>query len=130
MNQPAEVLAVFSQAPYVSLRTYRKSGIAVDTAIWCASAGEHLYGFSAGQAGKVKRIRNSSHSALAVCDVRGKVLGPWSDTQACVLEDENDTATALAALRDKYGWQMAIADIGAKLSGKFSKRAYLRMTIV
>ncbi len=130
MNERSEVFSAFSQAPYVSLRTYRKSGVAVDTAIWCAPAGEHLYGFSAGQAGKVKRIRNSSRSALAVCDVRGKILGAWSDTQTCLLEDENDAATALAALRAKYGWQMALADLGAKLSGKFSKRAYLRMTVV
>jgi len=38
-------------APYVSLRTYRKSGDTVDTPVWCAAGDDDaLYIFSAGQA--------------------------------------------------------------------------------
>ncbi len=32
--------------------------------------------------------------------------------------------------RDKYGWQMHLADLGAKLTGKFNNRAYIRIVLV
>ena len=117
-------------AAYVSLRTYRKTGAAVDTPVWCAPGDDDaLYIFSAGNAGKVKRLRNSSKAQLAVCDVRGKLLGEWVDADAEVITDEAAVSRALAALRSKYGWQMTLADVGAKLTGKFNKRAYIRVTL-
>jgi len=118
-------------ATYVSLRTYRKSGASVDTPVWCAPGDdEALYIFSAGSAGKVKRLRNSSQAQLAVCDVRGKLLGEWVDARAELITGEDAIHEALAALRAKYGWQMWLADVGAKLTGKFNKRAYIRATLV
>ena len=120
---------VCARAPYVSLRTFRKSGVPVDTPIWCASADGLIYAFSAGAAGKVKRIRNNGHSQICVCDMRGKVLGPWFNCVSEELKDPGQVEIALAALRNKYGWQMRLADWGAKLTGKFSKRAYMSITI-
>ncbi len=117
------------RARYTSLRTYRKSGDCVDTAVWSApgDAGA-LYVFSAGNAGKVKRLRHSSRSQLAICDVYGRVLGPWIDTQAELIFDDESIAHALRSLRNKYGWQMVLADLGARLTGKMAKRAYIRIT--
>ena len=123
-------MRALQSAAYVSLRTYRKSGATVDTPVWCAASDDALYVFSAGNAGKVKRLRNSNKAQLAVCDVRGKLLGEWVDAQAEVVTDSASIATALAALRTKYGWQMRLADLGAKLTGKFNKRAYIRIVLV
>lgn len=118
-------------APYVSLRTYRKSGAAVDTPVWCAPGDDGgLYIFSAGNAGKVKRLRNSGNAQLAVCDVRGKLLGEWVDAQAVVVTDQAAIDEALSTLRAKYGWQMWLADVGSRLTGKFNRRAYIRATLV
>ena len=118
-------------APYVNLRTFRKSGAAVDTPVWCAPGDDdELYIFSAGNAGKVKRLRNSDRAELAVCDVRGKLLGEWVHARAETVTDDAAVARALAALRAKYGWQMKLADLGAKLTGKFHRRAYIRATLV
>lgn len=116
-------------APYVSLRTYRKSGVAVDTPVWCAPHDDALYVFSAGHAGKVKRLRNNTQAQLAVCDMRGKLLGEWVNANAEVMA-QADAEPALGALRTKYGWQMRMADIGARLTGKFNKRAYIKITLV
>ena len=69
-------------APYVSLSTYRKTGAPVDTPVWCAADGDDFFVFSAGNAGKVKRLRNSPRARLAVCDVRGGLLGDWHDAEA------------------------------------------------
>jgi PPOX class probable F420-dependent enzyme len=115
--------------PYVSLATFRKSGAAVATPVWWARDGDSYYVFSAGDAGKVKRLRNSNRARVAVCGPRGKLLGDWHEARAELLSDRQDIAKALAALRRRYGWQMALADIGARLTGRFDKRAYIRVTL-
>jgi uncharacterized protein len=112
---------------YISLRTFRRSGSTVDTPVWCAPVGDNLVVFSAGQAGKVKRLRNSSQAQIAPCNARGKLLGDWTDARAELFTDTTGVAAALTALREKYGWQMLLADWAAKLTGKFSKRAYIRI---
>jgi PPOX class probable F420-dependent enzyme len=126
MTQAMEILG---RAPYVSLATFRKSGVAVRTPVWAAPSGRRLYVFSAGNAGKVKRLRNSARAEVAVCDVRGKVLGAWYPAMAIVLEDRDEIEQALLALRRKYGWQMWLADVGARLTGKFERRAYIRVEL-
>jgi len=119
----------FAKAPYVSLATYRKSGAEVATPVWCARDGDEFFVFSASDAGKVKRIRHSGRSRMAVCDVRGRLLGDWCDTRAELIEDAADIARALEALRRKYGWQMWLADTGARLTTRFHRRAYIRVRL-
>ena len=56
------------KAPYVSLATFRRSGDAVRTPVWMAPADGAHYVFSAGNAGKVKRLKNSERPFRArVC---------------------------------------------------------------
>lgn len=112
---------------YMSFATRKKSGEFVATPVWFAPEGDSYYVFSAGNAGKVKRLRNFSESRIAPCTVRGLVTGDWIDTRAFVLESKKDQDTALRALRRKYGWQMTVADVFSKLTGKMDKRAYIRV---
>lgn len=126
---PIPTAADLARAPYVSLATFRRSGERVATPVWCAAEGGHYFVFSAGNAGKVKRLRNSDRAQLAVCDVRGALKSGFVDATAEVLSEEVETATALAALRRKYGWQMWVADLGSRLSGRFAQRAYIRVTL-
>ena len=118
-----------ARAPYVSLSTYRRDGQPVDTPVWCAASGDDFFVFSSGNAGKVKRLRNSSRARMAVCDVRGKLLGDWHDAEAEIITEPEEVDRALDALQYKYGWQMWLADTGAKLTGKFHKRAYIRIRL-
>ncbi|MFY9328941.1 MAG: pyridoxamine 5'-phosphate oxidase family protein [Georgfuchsia sp.] len=60
---------------YVSLATYRRNGAKVPTLVWLTQEDGHLYLFSAGSAGKVKRIRATPQAKMAPCNVRGKVKG-------------------------------------------------------
>ena len=120
---------MFETAPYVSLRTYRRNGVAVDTPVWIAPLNGDLYVFSAGEAGKVKRLRVGNQVALALCDVRGKLLGDWVDGTAELIPPEDDVREVLKAFREKYGWQMAMADWGAKLAGRFKQRSYIRISL-
>ena len=117
-------------AQYVSLATFRKSGREVATPVAAAFEDGAFYMFSASDAGKVKRLRNSPRSRLAVCDVRGNVLGEWHDASTEIVTDPAEQERALAALRRKYGWQMWLADVGAKLTGRFGRRAYLKAQLL
>lgn len=117
------------QARYCSLKTFRKDGRAVATAVWFAAAGDRFFAFSAGDAGKVKRIRNSERAEVAPCDVRGKVQGAYVPAVATVLTTQPDTDTALRALRSKYGIVMYLFDLGSKLGGRFDKRAYIQFRL-
>ena len=118
------------KAPYVSLATFRRSGDAVRTPVWMAASGGAHYVFSAGNAGKVKRLRNSDQAEVAVCDVRGKVLGSFYPASARLLTEAAEISEALDALRRKYGVQMWLADLGSRLTGKYHRRAYIRVEIL
>ena len=117
------------EARYLNLGTYRKSGRIVETPVWFAEVGEAFYVFSEGKAGKVKRLRNSSRARIAPCDMRGKVLGPWVDATAVIVEDSAEIGRAHSALRRKYGWQMWLADVLSGLTGRKRKRAYIAITL-
>ncbi len=113
--------------PYVSLATFRRSGVEVKTPVWIAGTAGRYYVFSAGDAGKVKRIRNDPRVRLAACDLRGNVRGDWIEGRARIVSDPATIAVALAALRAKYGLQMRFGDFFAKLTGRFGRRAYIEI---
>ena len=117
-------------AQYVSLATFRRSGAAVATPVWAAPANGSFYVFSAGEAGKIKRLRNGDRARVAKCDARGRLQGDWHDARAVIVDEEIEAQDALAALHDKYGWQMWLADSASRLTGKFEKRAYIRVTLI
>lgn len=112
---------------YLSLATRKRSGEWVATPVWFAPDGESYYVFSAGGAGKVKRLRNFDEARVAACTVSGSVTGPWLLAHATVLHEKPQEATALSALRRKYGWQMWIGDVFSQLTGKMGRRAYIRV---
>ena len=95
--------------------------------MWFAPDQGNYYVFSAGDSGKVKRLRNFSESRMAPCTMRGALTGDWHDTHAYVLDKAADQNTALAALRRKYGWQMLATDFFSRLTGKMGRRAYIRI---
>jgi PPOX class probable F420-dependent enzyme len=114
-----------ARANYLSFETFRKSGVGVATPVWFAEEDGVFYLFSAGDAGKIKRLRNSPRSRVAACTVSGRVTGDWVETEAFILADDADIEQALGALRRKYGWQMRATDLMSHLSGKMDKRAYI-----
>ena len=113
---------------YVSLATFRRNGTAVATPVWFAAADGKLYVFTAGEAGKVKRLRQSSRARIAPCDSRGGLHGDWQDATARMVTDAMVIARAEAAVRRKYGWQSWMLDLFSRLSGRFKRRAWIEVT--
>jgi uncharacterized protein len=110
---------------YLSLITYRKSGVAVPTPVWFASDSGHLYVYSQANAGKVKRVRRNSKVQVAPCTANGRVLGPCIDAQCRVLPAE-EGARVNALLVQKYGILKRIMDVSAWLFR--SKRDFLEIS--
>lgn len=112
---------------YLNFATRKRSGEFVETPVWFAPMDDCFVVFSAGNAGKVKRLRNFSESRIAPCSMTGEIKGPWVETRAFLLHEPADKASALQALRKKYGWLMWTGDFFATLAGKKKRRAYIRI---
>ncbi|MEM7252389.1 MAG: PPOX class F420-dependent oxidoreductase [Pseudomonadota bacterium] len=114
---------------YVSLATFRRDGRKVATPVWVAQADDRYYVFSEGKAGKVKRLRNSDRAQLAACDFRGNLKSNWMDARARLIDDPAVVSRAHRALREKYGWQMAVGDLFSRATGRFNKRAFIEIEL-
>jgi PPOX class probable F420-dependent enzyme len=73
---------------YISLATFRKSGVAVHTPIWFAEDDNKLYFMTNSKLGKVKRIRNNPQVKIAPSTIRGKVTGPEFPATVRVMQPE------------------------------------------
>ena len=114
---------------YVSLATYRRNGVEVKTPVWIAMVSGRYYVFSAGDAGKVKRIRAASRVRLAACDVRGEVRGPWMEAHARIVLDPVLIVEVRRALWRKYGLLMRLIDVMATMTGRIRRRAYIEIEL-
>jgi len=112
-------------ASYMNLATFRRDGREVQTPVWFAEADGRLYAFSEHEVGKVKRIRATGRVRVAPCDVRGGVRGAWAEGRGRIVRDADEIRAAYAALRAKYGWQMAVTDAVSALNGRIHRRAVL-----
>jgi PPOX class probable F420-dependent enzyme len=114
---------------YVSLATYRRNGVEVKTPVWIAMVAARYYVFSAGDAGKVKRIRATPRVRLAACDVRGNVRSGWIEARARIVLDPALIVEVRKALRHKYGLPMRITDVMAAMTGRIHRRAYIEIEL-
>jgi PPOX class probable F420-dependent enzyme len=86
---------------YISLATFRKSGVAVYTPIWFAEDDNKLYFMTNSKLGKCKRIRNNPQVKIAPCTIRGKITGPEFSATVRFLRPE-EFARARQAINRKY----------------------------
>jgi hypothetical protein len=86
---------------YISLATFRKTGVAVYTPIWFAEEDDKVYFLTNSKLGKVKRLRNNPQVKIAPCTIRGKITGPEFPATARILPPE-DAARVRRALNAKY----------------------------
>jgi PPOX class probable F420-dependent enzyme len=123
-------MSELSTARYLSLATFRRSGDAVATPVWFAEDGDKLYVFTAGESGKVKRLRNGSRARVAACTVRGKLVGEWREARGRIVSDAATVTRAYGALRRKYGIQMWLTDLLSRLSGRYAERAVIEVELL
>ena len=116
---------------FVSLTTFRKTGVPVSTPVWIAREGDALVVTTPSGSGKVKRLRNSSRVELRACTRMGKV-----DPDAPVLEGvaeivEGPTAEHHIAevMRAKYGFEYRLTLLIERIVKRGAEeRVMLRLT--
>jgi hypothetical protein len=115
--------------PYVSLETYRKTGVGVCTPVWVAMLNERYYVFSETRAGKVKRIRNKPRMKIAACSYSGTVSSEWLSGEVCIVNEPALIRRVYVEFTKKYGWQFRLTNILSRLSGRYHQRAMLEITL-
>lgn len=91
---------------YISLTTFRKTGVGVATPVWFGEQDGKLYVMTRSDLGKAKRIRNNPQVKVAPCTIRGKVTGPEFAASARILPLE-EHRSARQTLNGKY-WMARI----------------------
>ena len=97
----------FSDAQYITLETYRKSGEPVRTTVWVVEDGGLVYVRTGAKSGKVKRIRRDSRVRIATTNLRGDILGDWSEGTAEFVGEEQ-SVQIVELFRRKYGLQIRL----------------------
>lgn len=122
-------LAALDRHRYVSLATFRRTGAEVRTPVWFAAVDGKIYLFTAGDSGKVKRLRRSSRARIAPSNMRGHVRGEWRDVSARLVTEPRVMERAHAGLRAKYGWQARLGDLFSRLTGRLQRRAWIEIEV-
>jgi uncharacterized protein len=73
---------------YISLTTFRKTGVGVATPVWFGEDDGKLYVMTRSDMGKTKRVRNNPQVKVAPSTIRGKVTGPEFAATARILPRE------------------------------------------
>ncbi len=100
-----------SQEKYVSVATFRKTGVAVATATWIVPLDGGRAGLLTSSAsGKAKRLRNNPSVTLQPSDVRGRVqAGTTSVTGTVGLVTSGPDFEAITSkVKAKYGLMVSI----------------------
>jgi uncharacterized protein len=109
---PSEIPPAIRGQKYVSLTTFRKTGVGVPTPVWFGEQDGKLYVMTLSKSGKTKRIRNNPEVKVAPCTINGKVTGPEFAATVRLLPVE-EFPQARKTLTRKY-WL-------AKISAPFSR---------
>lgn len=97
---------------YISLATFRKTGVAVRTPVWFCEENGKLFVFTNPKSGKVKRIRNNPKVRIAPCTIRGRITGPDFEGVARILPG-TAREHGLGAMKKKY-WLMRVPFMWSK----------------
>ncbi len=118
----------FNKQKYINVETFRKSGVGVQTPVWFVRDGDVLFVRTVANSGKMKRLRNNSEVKVAICDMRGGLLGQWYSGQAEIVKDPVKEAHVNALLTKKYGLLKRFLDWRAKSKTDSSGTMQIKLT--
>jgi len=106
----------FSEARYISLETYRRSGVGVPTTVWVVANAGFVYVRTGARSGKARRIRRNPRVRIARTNLRGEIQGDWVEGVARFVDGE-DSKRILGLFREKYGLQLRFLGWLGKIAG-------------
>jgi hypothetical protein len=113
----SDAVGQFAKAKYLSLESFRKTGVGVRTPVWFAQDGNSFYVYTLPDSGKMKRIRNNPKIRVAPCNMRGDLRGAWVDARARICTGD-EVARGQALLIQKYGLAKRIGDFFSRVRGR------------
>lgn len=122
-------MSALPHSTYVSLTTFRRTGVPVSTPVWAAPDGETLVVWTRADSGKVKRLRHTPRVTVAPCDVRGRTTGAAVDGLAEFVPGTG-RAQAIAALRRTYGLKFTLGNATSRLWHRVARRSGERHEII
>ena len=93
---------------FVSLTTFRRTGVPVASPVWIARDGDALVVTTIADSGKVKRLRRDPRVELRPCSRRGVVADGATSVSAVASIHTPPSTGAVNALRRKYGLEYRI----------------------
>ena len=116
---------------YINLATQKKDGTFVNTPVWFTKdeQSNDYFIFSAGEAGKVKRIRNFSSIKVAICNFKGDLKGDWVSAQAELIDEEDSITRAYGQFQRKYSLSLKVINFFSRLFGKYKKRQIIKFNL-
>lgn len=108
----------WTREKYASITTFRRDGSPVDLPVWIAPLADGRLGFTTDPASwKVKRVRRNAAVELRPCSVRGGVSkgAPMVSGTAEIVDDHDGYRAVVAALKDKYGIQVTLVELGGRI---------------
>jgi uncharacterized protein len=115
-----------AKSEYILLTTFTKDGRPKPTAIWAAPDGDRLLVITQETSWKVKRIRNTPHVTVAVCDMRGNPKSEAVDATAAILDKSANGAT-YDAIGKRYGLMGKTFNLFSKLRGGMQKNVTIEL---
>jgi hypothetical protein len=113
----SQIPSAIAGQKYISLTTFRKTGVGVPTPVWFGEDHGKLYVMTRGTMGKTKRIRNTPQVKVAPSTIRGKVTGTEFSATARVLPPE-EHKHARETINRKY-WMARIPLIWSRTDTYF-----------
>jgi PPOX class probable F420-dependent enzyme len=118
-----------SKEKYVSVATFRKTGVAVATATWIVPLdGGRVGVLTSSASGKAKRLRNNPSVTLQPSDVRGRVKAGTTPVAGTVelVTSGPDFETITSRVKAKYGLMVPISRLMDRLRHPLTPSPLLR----
>lgn len=87
---------------YVSLKTFYKNGKGVATPVEFTEKEGKLYVNTRKKSWKVKRIQGNPKAIIALCTIRGKIIGEEMNVTVKILSNNEEVSIAKQALNEKF----------------------------
>jgi uncharacterized protein len=123
------VLELLASNLCMSVRSFRKDGVPVDTPLWVAQIGDRLGSYTDDRSFKIKRLRRNPAVEVAGCDVWGRCSTPWYAARCRIVTDPEGRERIFAAIKAKYGIHWYMAYFGSLPGGRIHHRVVLEWDV-
>ena len=126
-------LDVVNANRYVSLTTFRRTGVPVSSAVWISRDAGELVVVTVDPSGKLKRLAHTSRVELRPCDMRGRVPDGAPTYAGTAVVDRSPEG--VAAVKRAIGRKYVMARVGDAVAAVTDRirprgpRAGIRITL-